>query len=115
MSECNELSRTLCTSIRKGGADPSVSAGVAGTTLSRCECTAWSHVHDVLQHSVGPMSFSVERQLLAIQGNGLHAAAEPVGDRQAASVTSGGVLAYVTTKVNTVVKVEGTQSAWCCA
>lgn len=115
ISECNGPSRTPRTSIRQRGAAPSVSAGVARTALGRCERTAWSHVHDVLQHSVGPASPCVQRQLLAIQGDGLHAATQPVGDRQAASVARGGVLAYVTAKVNAVVKIEGPQSARGCA
>lgn len=114
-SECNELSETLRTSIRQRGAAPSVGAGVAGTALSRCECTARSHIHDVLQHSVGAVGFGVERQLLAIQGDGLNAAAEPVGDGQAAPVAGHGVLAYMATEVNAVVKVKGSQGARCSA
>ena len=64
---------------------------------------------------MGAVSFGVQRQLLAIQGDGLHAAAETVGDGQAASVAARGVLAYVATKVNAVVKVKGSQGARCSA
>lgn len=100
-----------CTSIRQGGAAPSISAGVAWTALSRCECTARGHIHNVLQHGVGAVSLGVQRQLLAVEDDGLHAAAEAIGDGQAASVASRGVLAYVATEVNAVVEVEGSQGA----
>lgn len=107
--------RTVRTSVWQRGAGPSVGAGVARTSLDRSERAAWSHVDDVLQHSMGPASFGVERQLLAIQRDGFQAATEPVGDGQVAPVASRGVLAYVTAKVNAVVKVEGAQSSWRCA
>lgn len=110
--EGNKLSRGPLTSIRQRGAAPSVGAGVAGTTLGWWEGTAWSHVHDVLQHGVGPAGSGVERQLLAVQRHGLHAATEPVSDGQTASEAWGAVLANVTAKVNGVVEVECAQRAW---
>lgn len=61
------------------------------------------------------MSFGVERQLLAIQVDGLHAAPEAVGDRQAAPVASRGMLAHMTPEVNAVVQVKGAQSSRRCA
>lgn len=60
---------------------------------------------------MGTASFGIEWQLLAVQADGLHAAAEPVGDGQAAAVASRGQLAHVTAEVNAVVEVEGPQGA----
>ncbi|KAF3852447.1 hypothetical protein F7725_005802 [Dissostichus mawsoni] len=88
------------------GTDPPVAAGVAGAALGRCEGTAWAYVHEVLQHGVGPLSLGVQRQLLAVQADGLHAAAQPVGDGQAATVASRGQLAYMPAEINAVVEGE---------
>lgn len=52
---------------------------------------------------------------MTIQTDGLHAAAQPVGDRQASAKTWGGVLAEVSTEVNVVIEVKSAQSAWSCA
>lgn len=64
---------------------------------------------------MGRARFGVKRQLLAVQRYGLHAAAEAVGNGQAASVSSGGVLAYVTAEVDAVVEVERAEGPRRCA
>lgn len=99
------------TSVGQRGAGPAVGAGVAGATLHRRERTARRHVHHVLQHGVAAAGSGVERELLAVQHDGFHAAAQAAGDWQAAAVAGRGVLAHVAAKVNAVVQVERAQGA----
>ena len=101
------------TSVGQRQAGSSIGAGVARATLGRGHGAAGGGAHHVFQYCVG-VALGPERELLAIQDQGLHATPEAGADGGAAPLPGAvpdGVVAGVAPEKDHVVQVEGAEAA----